>query len=132
MTKAQDGLTGELPNFRERISYINDFPFNMVQALIRYFETGEDQNVEFNAEGYYYTFKFSSNVTVEGNEVYGSTIDFANDFVNEIEKDLEAWAHFKASRTSDENYKELAYNVAKLRMKLLDKDKLDKWLQIIS
>lgn len=30
----------EFDNFRDRISYIDDFPFNVLEALISYFETG--------------------------------------------------------------------------------------------
>ena len=121
----------ELQNFRNRISYINDFPFNVMEALIRYFETGEEQNVEFDAEGWYYTFKFSSNLTVGETVLYDSTIDFASDFINEIEESLESWAHFPTRRTSDEDYKELVDNIVKVRTFLMDKNLIDKWIEII-
>lgn len=121
----------EFYNFRNRISYIDDFPFNVMNALIRYFETGEEQSVEFNAEGWFYTFNFSSNVTVGDRVIYESTIDFANDFVCEIEESLESWAHFPSSRTSDDDYKELVDLIVKIRTELLDKDLIDRYSNII-
>ena len=122
----------EFDNFTERISYIDDFPFNVLEALIRYFETGEEQSVEFNAEGWFYTFKFSSNVTVGKRVIYESTIDFANDFVCEIEERLESWAHFPSRRKSYEDYKELVDLIVKIRTELLDNDLINKWIGIVS
>lgn len=122
----------ELSNFRDRISYIDDFPFNILEALIEYFETGEEQTVDFNAEGWFYTFKFSTDVSVGDNVIYESTVDFANDFVCEIEKSMESWAHFPSGRTTDDDYKELAGDVAKVRMELIDDEIIDKWIRIIS
>ena len=49
----------ELSNFWNRISYIDDFPYNILEALAEYLKTGEEQNVEFNAEGWFYTFRFT-------------------------------------------------------------------------
>ena len=108
----------EFDNFRDRISYIDDFPFNVLEALISYFETGEEQYVEFNAEGWFYTFKFSSDVRVGKRVIYESTIDFANDFICEIEESLESWAHFPSGRTSYDDYN--------------DADLVYKWIDIIS
>lgn len=122
----------ELSNFRDRISYIDDFPYNILKALLKYLETGKEQSVDFNAEGWYYTFKFSLNVKVGEKEVYGSTVDFANDFINEIEKSLESWSHFPSRRTSDEDYKELVDLIVKVRLELMDDDYFDKWIKIIS
>ena len=121
----------EFDNFRDRISYIDDFPFNVLEALISYFETGEEQYVEFNAEGWFYTFKFSSDVRVGKRVIYESTIDFANDFICEIEESLESWAHFPSSRTSDDDYKELVDLIVKIRTELLDKDLIDRYSNII-
>ena len=36
----------ELSNFWNRISYIDDFPYNILEALAEYLKTGEEQNVE--------------------------------------------------------------------------------------
>lgn len=122
----------EFSNFRDRISYINDFPFNVVEALIRYFETGETQSVDFDAEGWVYTFVFSSNVTVADIVLYEDIHDFANDFISELEGSLESWAHFPSRREDYKDYKELADEIAKLRLELMDDDELTKWVQIIS
>lgn len=122
----------ELSNFHNRISYIDDFPFNMTEALINYLETGQDQEVEFDGEGFIYSFKISSNVVAGKTEIYENSLDFANDFVEELEKSLESWSHFPVRRTKDEDYKELANNIAKIRMQLMDENLLDKWMEIIS
>lgn len=122
----------ELSNFRDRISYIDDFPFNVVEALIRYFETGEEQRVEFNAEGWFYTFVFSDNVTVGDTVLYDDIREFANDFVTELEKSLESWAHFPSRRTEFEDYMQLAEGIAKVRLELMDDELLGKWIQIVS
>lgn len=122
----------ELSNFRDRISYIDDFPYNILEALAEYFKTGEEQNVEFNAEGWFYTFRFVSNVTVGDTVIYESTVDFAKDFVCEIEESLESWSHFPARRKSDDNYKELADLIVEVRTQLLDDNMIDKWLEINS
>lgn len=122
----------ELSNFRDRISYIDDFPYNILEALAEYFKTGMEQKVEFNAEGWYYTFRFASNVTVGDTVIYESTADFANDFVCEIEESLESWSHFPARRKSDDNYKELADLIVEVRTQLLDDNLIDKWLEINS
>lgn len=120
----------ELSNFRNRISYINDFPYNILRALVKYFKHGEDQEVEFNAEGWFYTFTFSSNVTVGETVIYDSTVDFANDFVCEIEESLESWSHFPARRESEEDYRELVDLIVKVRNELMDDDLVDKWMDI--
>ena len=122
----------ELSNFRDRISYIDDFPYNILEALAEYFKTGMEQKVEFNAEGWYYTFRFASNVTVGDTVIYESTADFANDFVCEIEESLESWSHFPARRKRDDNYKELADLIVEVRTQLLDDNLIDKWLEINS
>ena len=54
-------------------------------------EDREEQNVEFNAEGWFYTFRFTYNVKVGDRVVYESTVDFASDFICEIEKNLDNW-----------------------------------------
>ena len=122
----------EFDNFRDRISYVDDFPFNVLEALISYFETGEEQYVEFNAEGWFYTFKFSSDVRVGKRVIYESIIDFANDFICEIEESLESWAHFPSGRTSYDDYNELVDLIVKVRTELLDADLVYKWIDIIS
>lgn len=122
----------DLDNFGSRISYINDFPFNILKALLSYFETGDEQSVEFNAEGWFYTFKFSSDVRVGERVIYESTIDFANDFICEIEERMGLWAFFPSRRTSDEDYYELVDLIVKIRTELLDKDLINKWIDIIS
>lgn len=122
----------ELSNFRNRISYIDDFPYNILEALVEYLKTGEEQNVEFNAEGWFYTFRFTSNVKVGDRVIYESTVDFANDFICEIEKNLVSWSHFPSGRESDDDYKELVDLIVEVRMELLDDNLIDKWLEINS
>ncbi|WP_296894119.1 hypothetical protein [uncultured Methanobrevibacter sp.] len=122
----------ELSNFWNRISYIDDFPYNILEALAEYLKTGEEQNVEFNAEGWFYTFRFTYNVKVGDRVVYESTVDFASDFICEIEKNLVSWSHFPANRKSDEDYLELVDLIVEVRTELLDDNLIDRWLEIIS
>lgn len=122
----------ELSNFGNRISYIDDFPYNILEALAEYLKTGEEQNVEFNAEGWFYTFRFTYNVKVGDRVVYESTVDFASDFICEIEKNLVSWSHFPANRKSDGDYLELVDLIVEVRTELLDDNLIDRWLEIIS
>ena len=91
----------DLPNFRDRISYIDDFPFMLLESLIEYFETGREQEVRFDAEGWHYFFKFDENVVVEGKVLYDSVEEFAADLIHDLEKDLHGWADFPSRRDSD-------------------------------
>lgn len=121
----------EFPNFRNRCSYICDFPFNVVEALIEYFKTGEPQSVEFDAEGWFYVFKFDSNVSVGETILYDDIYEFADDFVSELEESLESWSHFPSHRQSDDDYKELVDGIVKIRLELMDNELLKKWVQLV-
>ena len=122
----------ELSNLTHRISYIDDFPYNLLEGLLKYFETDEEQDVAFNAEGFFYTFHISSDVSVGDRVIYESTVEFANDFMNELEESLESWAHFPSGRTKDDDYNELVDIIVKIRLKIMDKELFDKWIGIIS
>ncbi len=75
----------------------------MIKAITNYFKTGREQYAKFNVE-WFYTFKFSSNVAVGEKVIYDVTVEFSNDFVNEIEENIESGANFlraiKTMRTS--------------------------------
>ena len=120
-----------LDNFGGNISYLDNFPFDLLEGLIDYFETGKEQDVEIDAEMVTYIIKISSNIAVEETVLYDSTIDFANDFICEIEKSLEAWSHFPVRRDSEEDYKELVEDIVKLRRLLMDEELIDQWIEII-
>ena len=95
----------DLPNFYDRVSYIDDFPFMVFEALLKYFESGESQNVTFDAEGWYYTFTFNEDVKVGEKVICDSTVKFAEEFIKDINKDLHYWANF--ARNGDSAYYEL-------------------------
>ena len=106
----------DLPNFRDRISYIDDFPFMLLKSLIEYFETGREQEVRFDAEGWHYFFTFNENVVVEGKVLYDSVEEFAADLIHDLEKDLHGWADFPSRRDSD--YDELVKLLSDLKKHL--------------
>lgn len=119
-------------NFRDRCSYIVDFPFNVVEALNEYFKTGEAQFVVFDAEGWDYIFKFDSNLSVGETVLYEDIHEFAEDFVSELEESLESWSHFPVRRESDKNYKELVDGIVEIRLELMDMELLGKWVEAVS
>lgn len=106
----------DLPNFRDRISYIDDFPYMLLEALIEYFETGREQEVRFDAEGWHYFFTFNENVVVEGKVLYDSVEEFTADLIHDLEKDLHGWADFPSRRDSD--YDELVRLISDLKKHL--------------
>ena len=122
----------EFSNFRDRISYVDDFPYNVLEALAKYFETGEKQEVEFNAEGWHYTFEFSSSVTVGETVINESIRDFSNDFIFDLEANLDSWAHFPSNRTSENDFKNLVDLIVKVRIHLIDNDLIVKWIELTS
>jgi hypothetical protein len=103
----------ELPYFRSRISYIDDFPFMVLEALIEYFKSGESQDVTFDAEGWEYTFTFTQNVKAEERVICESTTEFAQEFINDLENDLDVWAHF--ARSDDSAHDELVRLIGELK-----------------
>lgn len=103
----------ELPNFSSRISYIDDFPFMVLETLIEYFKTGESQDVTFDAEGWLYTFTFADNVKAGERVICESTVKFAQEFIDEMEDDLDMWAHF--ARSSDTARDELVKLIRELK-----------------
>lgn len=111
---------------------VDDFPFNVLEALVKYFETGEKQEVEFNAEGGHYKFEFSSKVT-DGEKVLNESIkDFAIDFILDLDQNLDSWTHFPSKRTNEDDFKKLVDLIVKVRVHLMDKDLIDKWIQLTS
>ena len=81
-------------------------PFNLLEALFKYFESGESQYVTVNVEGNEVAIKISSNITHDGNIIYESTLDYANEFITLLEENLESNPQF-SSLTDNEDYKEL-------------------------
>lgn len=121
LREPRHGWTGwELPNFRSRISYIDDFPFMVLEALIEYFKSGKTQEVTFDAEGWDYTFTFTRNVEIKGEVIYEDTAKFAEEFIGELEEDLHQWANF--ARSDDSAYDELVELIGDVRRHLPKKE----------
>lgn len=110
----------DLPNFYDRISYIDDFPFMVLEALLEYFESGESQDVTFNAEGWEYTFKFAEDVKVGEKVICESSVKFTQEFIKELNKDLNKWANF--ARDDDSAYGELVNLIDNLKEYLPKQD----------
>lgn len=123
MSKPKFGWANwNLPNLKERISYLNDFPFDLFDKLIIFFKTEECQELEFDAEGYFYTIYIGSPVYVkiededEVTPIYGDVEKFTNELINDIEQDMGSWSTFPTYCESDEDAK-------KIEEKLKDKIK---------
>lgn len=89
-------------------------PFNLLEALLKYFESGESQYVTTDVEGIEVEIKISSNITSDGNIIYESTLDYANEFISLLEENLESNPQF-SSITDNEDYKELIKLISNLK-----------------
>lgn len=102
-----------LPNLKERISYLNDFPFDLFDKLITFFKTEECQELEFDAEGYFYTLYIGSPVYVKIEDddnfipIYGDVERFANELTIDIEKNIELWSTFPTYCETEEDAKKI-------------------------
>ena len=110
----------DLPEFNDMISYFDDFPFMLLEALIEYFKTGKEQKVRFNADSGYYFFIIDGNVVVDSTEVYDSVEEFTVDLIHDLEKDLHGWAYF-ARKGDDSAHDDLSVLITVLK-KHLPKD----------
>lgn len=109
----------ELPNFKGRISYLNDFPFDLFDKLIAFFKTGECQELEFDAEGYFYTVYIGFPIYIKREDeepvpIYDDVGRFASRLALDIEEEIDAWSIFPTYCESKEDIK-------KTREKLKDK-----------
>ncbi|SDA49131.1 BspA family leucine-rich repeat surface protein [Methanobrevibacter millerae] len=81
-------------------------PFNLLEALLKYFESGESQYVTIDLEGKETTVKFSSDISAGGNVLYESTIDYAKEFIAQLEESFNSNPIY-SSLTDNEDYNEL-------------------------
>lgn len=89
----------ELPNLKERISYLNDFPFDLFDKLIAFFQTEECQELEFDAEGYFYNIYIGFPVYARKEDdecvpIYEDVEKFAKELISDVERDIEEWSTF--------------------------------------
>lgn len=123
----------ELPNLQERISYLNDFPFDLFDKLIAFFKTGECQELEFDAEGYFYTIYIGFPVYVKLEEedikpIYDDAERFANGLIFSIEKEIDAWStfptYYEYEMSKEEIQKKLKDKIEEVREAILQWKKL--------
>lgn len=97
----------ELDNFKDFISYVDDFPFNLFDKLWLFFKDGECQSLEFDAEGHFYTLYLGSPVYIETEKgefikIFDNIEDFIEKFLEDIERDIDDWAIFPSYVKMDE------------------------------
>lgn len=89
-------------NWTDRCSYINDVAVDLLEAVLRAYETGEQQVVEFDAEGWEYiivlggweTYVITVNETNALTTIDLSLDDFVPELLADIRENLESWAMF--------------------------------------
>ena len=89
----------DMEKFNERISYVDDFPLNLLTGIKNFFETENCQEVEFDAEGYLYTIYLGYPVyaRIEDGEldiIHEDMVLFATEVLNDVEKNIKEWSCF--------------------------------------
>lgn len=124
----------ELPNLQERISYLNDFPFDLFDKLIAFFQTEECQELEFDAEGYFYTIYIGFPVYARKEEddecvpIYEDVEKFAKELISDVERDIEEWStfptYYEYEMSKEEIQKKLKDKIEEVREAILQWKKL--------
>ena len=101
----------ELENFKHPISYIDDFPLNILNKIIDFFSKEECQELEFDAEGYYYKIYLGYPVfgEVEKDDdtqkelatLSSDMVLFTNELLTDLERDIFEWSQFPAYSESE-------------------------------
>ena len=93
-------------DFIHPISYIDDMPFVLLDKIIDFFDKEECQEIEFDAEGYFY--KIYLGFPVYGVAKYGDMVTIADDMVlftneilSDIETDIKDWSEFPTYSESE-------------------------------
>ena len=92
----------EIGEWSDRISYLDDAAYMLLETLIRSYETNEIQSVEFDAEGWEWKLVLDGEKTsvitekdnTEITNLNMSRTEIANELVVDIRKDSHAWANF--------------------------------------
>lgn len=101
----------ELQNFKHPISYIDDFPLNILNKIIDFFNKEECQELEFDAEGYSYKIYLGYPVfgEVEKDDdmqkelvtLSSDMVLFTNELLTDLERDIFEWSQFPAYSESE-------------------------------
>ena len=92
----------EIGNWSDRISYLDDAAFMLLETIIKSYEEPAIQSVEFDAEGYEWTLVFDGEkVTVitekDETEITNldiSRTDIAKGIIDDIRHDVRDWVNF--------------------------------------
>jgi hypothetical protein len=117
----------ELPNFTPPISYIDDFPEMLLSAFLKFFCTNTCQEVEFDAEGYFYTIYIGTPVYARIDDddcekepilICDTVEEFVGGVIDDIEEYIDEWASFSFSAYFEEknygSYQNKNINIKKL------------------
>lgn len=114
----------DMKNFKERISYVDDFPLNLLNGIKNFFKTETCQEVEFDAEGYLYTLYLGYPIYAkiedgDMNVIHEDMVLFSTEVLKDIEKNIEEWSRFPWWIHTDEEQenlkKELEEEIAEIR-----------------
>ena len=89
-----------LDNFKEPISYVDDFPFVLLDKIKCFFESEECQEIEFDAEGYFYKIYLGFPVYAKSNknqecvQICDDMVMFTTQLLEDINRDFEDWVLF--------------------------------------
>ena len=92
----------EIGEWSDRISYLDDAAYMLLETLIRSYETDEIQSVEFDAEGWEWKLVFDGekvSVITEKDDteitnLNMSRMEIAKELISDIQRDSHAWANF--------------------------------------
>ena len=92
----------EIGSWSDRISYLDDAAFMLLETIIKSYEEPAIQDVEFDAEGYEWKLVFDgekATVITEKDETEITNLDvsrkdIAKGIINDIRHDVREWVHF--------------------------------------
>ena len=114
----------DMENFKERISYVDNFPLNLLNGIKEFFNTETCQEIEFDAEGYLYTIYLGYPIYAkiedgDMNVIHEDMVLFSTEVLNDIEKNIKEWSCFPWWIHTDEEQenlkKELEEEIAEIR-----------------
>ena len=128
----------QFDNFKLPISYIDDFPFILLNKIIDFFNTEECQEIEFDAEGDFYKiflgFPVYGMVEKEDDdkdneliELCDNMVEFTDQLLYDLERDIKDWAQFP---TYAETERDILFIEKEIGQKIIDvREAMKKWME---
>ena len=126
-------------NFHQPISYVDDFPFCLLDKIITFFNAEEPQECEFDAEGYFYKIFLGFPVygmiekeedDDEDNElikICDDMVEFTNELLYDLERDIKEWAQFPTYAETDSD---ILFIEKEIKQKIIDvRGAMKNWME---